>query len=254
MILKNKIAIVTGASGYGYGHQIAESMLENGAKLIITSRSKLKLNKKINFFKKKYDQDVSGYILDLSKENSIKNFVKKIYKESNRIDILINNASDNKINSVEKYSINDWNYILQTNITGTMLLTREVAKRMLLRKKGSIINISSIYGVVAPHHKIYGKSKLNSPLAYGVSKAAIIHMTKYLSTYYAPNLRVNCISPGGLYAKQDKKFVSNYKKLTPLNRMANKSDLKGTASFLASDLSGYITGQNIIVDGGWTTH
>ena len=122
-------------------------------------------------------------------------------------------------------------------------------------KYGKIINISSIYGVVSPNHEIYGKSKLNSPLIYGLTKSGIIYMTKYLATYFAKyKINVNCISPGGLFNKQEKNFVKKYINLTPLRRMANSKDIQGAIELLSSHQSDYITGQNIIVDGGWTLH
>ena len=133
-----------------------------------------------------------------------------------------------------------------------MLMSRAVAPHMLKQGRGVIVNISSIYGVVSPDQRIYGQSGINSPLIYGVTKAAVIQMTRFMATYWAPHIRVNCITPGGLYNSQDTGFVEKYVYRTPLARMAGSYDLKGAAAYLASDASAWVTGHNLVVDGGWT--
>ena len=120
------------------------------------------------------------------------------------------------------------------------------------KNNGCIINIASVYGVVSPDPRIYGKSGRNNSEVYGASKAAIIALTRYLAVHLAPHVRVNAISPGGIYNHQSEDFVKNYENRTPLGRMANTEDIVGAAVFLASDASRYITGQNIVVDGGFT--
>ena len=250
--LNNRCAIVTGGAGEGYGAQIVEALGEAGAQVIITSRDLRKAVSKARWYKKEKKLKVEGRKLNLDSENNIIEFFDELNKKYKEIDILVNNATQNKLISLEKISLNDWNEVFSVNITGTMILTRSIAQNMLKRKSGTIINISSIYGFLSPDQRIYGNSGLNSPLIYGITKAALIQMTRYLATYWAPYIRVNCISPGGLFNNQPSDFIEKYEDKTPLGRMAGPDDLKGIALFLASDASKWITGQNYIVDGGWS--
>ena len=250
--LSGQVAVVTGGAGSGYGVQIVQALAEAGATVIITSRDAKKAHKKAA----QYDEDgllVEGKALELSDEQSILGLVKCVVGKYGRIDILFNNASANHLEPFDTISIEDWNKVLSVNITGTMLISRCVAPYMLEQSRGVIVNISSIYGLVSPDQRIYGKSGLNSPLVYGITKAANIHMTKFMATYWAPYIRANCITPGGLYNHQDAELVKNYVARTPLGRMGELNDLKGVAVYLASEASAWVTGQNIIVDGGWTT-
>jgi len=249
--LEGKIALVTGACGNGYGRQNSDALLENGAHVIITSRNKEKLNKRIGELKEQ-GYSVEGFILDLNKIDCINDFTGNLLKKHKKIDILINNAASNNLSKVEDISIKDWNQVIQVNLTANMIISRNLAPSMLRVGKGVIINMSSIYGHLSPDHSIYGRSGLNSPLIYAVTKSSIIQMTRYLATYWAPKIRVNCISPGGLYAGQDEDFVKNYENRTPLGKMAGPDDLKGVIAFLSSDASKWVTGQNVLIDGGWS--
>ena len=249
--LKNKKALITGGAGDGYGRQIVDSLAEAGATVIISSRSLDAAEKRAEEIKARGFKAIPA-CLSLSSGKGIEEGIDTIHQEVGPLDILVNNAVAHNMNSFENISINEWNEILSVNITGTMLITRKVGSKMLKNGGGSIINLGSIYGVVSPDHGIYGDSGENNPLIYGICKASIIQMTKYLATYWSPTIRVNCISPGGLFNGQDKYFVENYCNRTPLKRMGNKNDLKGLVLLLASDASSWITGQNIMVDGGWT--
>ncbi len=124
---------------------------------------------------------------------------------------------------------------------------------MKKNNNGSIINIASTYGIVGPDYSLYEGTEMGNPAAYAASKGGLIQLTRWLSTTMAPNTRVNAVSPGGVFRHQPEKFVSRYEKRTPLARMATEEDFKGVIAFLAGDLSSYVTGQNIVIDGGWTT-
>ena len=249
--LTGKIAIVTGGAGQGYGRQCVESLGEAGAKVVLTSRDPDRAGAAAAGFRKA-GLDVEGERLDLSDSESADGLARATAERNGGIDILVNNAACNVLSSVDAVTLERWNSVLAVNLTGAMLLSKSVAAIMRRSGKGSIVNISSIYGVVSPDPSIYGTSGLNSPLAYGVSKAGLLQMTRYLAVEWAPTIRVNCITAGGLAAGQDATFVERYTAKTPLRRMGGPEDLKGAVAFLASEASSWVTGQNLIVDGGWT--
>lgn len=249
--LTGRVALVTGGGGHGYGAQAVEALAEAGATVYLTSREPSRALQTTETLRGK-SMDVHGLRLDLEDEQSILSAIDTIISERSRLDILVNNACSNHLESFETVSVNDWSQVLAVNITGTMLLSRAVAPHMLKCNGGVMINLSSIYGVVAPDQRIYGSTGINSPLVYGMTKASLIQMSRYLATFWAPKIRVNCLTPGGLYNHQDEQFVRNYEAKTPLGRMAGPEDLKGAVLYLASDASAWVTGQNLVVDGGWT--
>ena len=189
-----------------------------------------------------------------------------------KIDVLVNNAvftEDKKERSThfEEFQISLLNKIFSVNVSGMVLCCQKVGQIMKRQKQGVIINVSSIYGLVAADQKIYGNSSLNSTVAYAVTKSAILNLTRYLASYwentgirvtkllaskFAPKIRVNSISLGGVESGQDLKFIKNYSHKTMLGRMAKTDEYVGSVLFLASDASSYMTGSNLVVDGGWT--
>ena len=156
--------------------------------------------------------------------------------------------------SFENYSFKNWKKVIDVNLNGLFLISKYVIQIMKKRKKGSIVNFSSTYGINSPKHHIYGKSKINSPIAYATTKSAIINFSKYLATYYGKeNIRVNIISPGGIENEgQSYEFKKNYNFNTPLNRLAKAHEFNEVVQVLLSDASSYMTGANISIDGGWT--
>lgn len=249
--LKGRVALVTGGTGNGYGSQAVQALAEAGATVFITSRNLARVQQTAEKLRGQ-GLDVRGLALDLESEQSISSVVDTLISDAGRLDILVNNACSNHFESFETVSLKDWNQVLAVNITGTMLISRATAVHMLENDGGVMINLSSIYGMVAPDQRIYGSTGTNSPLVYGMTKAALIQMTRYLATFWAPKIRVNCLTPGGLFNNQDEQFISQYVAKTPLGRMAGSDDLKGAVLFLASDASAWVTGQNLVVDGGWT--
>jgi NAD(P)-dependent dehydrogenase (short-subunit alcohol dehydrogenase family) len=175
------------------------------------------------------------------------------------LDILINNAAlvgdsslEGWVEDFDKQSVQTWNRALEVNLTAPFHLSQAFTSLLKKSGNGSIINIASTYGINAPDYSLYKGTNMGNPAAYSASKGGLVQLTRWLSTTIAPDVRVNSISPGGVWRNQPKKFVERYESRTPLARMATEEDFKGVVAYLASDLSAYVTGQNIVVDGGWT--
>lgn len=245
--IKNKWVCITGGTGY-LGNNIAKYLLEQGANVIVISTNKSKFDRV--FYKKRNIYHVKT---DLSKKN---NFIKKIISITPKIDVLINNAHYGRGGNPSKLNNNDW----EIGIDGTINLYYRVIRDFLplMPKNSSIINISSIYGVITPDFDIYGSLNKVNPPNYGAGKAAIIHLTKYFSNLLANhNIRVNCITPGVFcrpinQGGMDNTFRKKIIKKIPLNRIGVPEDLFGAIVFFSSPSSNYITGQNLIIDGGMT--
>lgn len=256
--LSNKIAIVTGGTGL-FGKPISTSLAEAGAHVIIASRNVEKCQlvaEELN----RSGYKASGAFLDLSDEKSINHFVDSIIKQHQHIDILVNNSvSRDGYKKLEETTKEDWERAQQINSTGLMLINKTVVQQMVKQRSGSIINIGSIQGTVGPNFEVYGTTGMTSPLNYTYDKWGMVGLTKWMANYYGKyNVRVNCISPGGYgpgieASFGENEFTHNYKKLTPLGRFATDDDIKGAIVFLASEASSYVTGHNLLVDGGWTS-
>jgi len=197
----------------------------------------------------------------MAAEKNIEEMTKEVIDHFEQIDILVNNAYSGESAPFEEMTVEQWRSALDGAMTSSFLCSRSVCENMKKQNKGAIVNIGSIYGVVAPNQRIYGRAGNNSPPNYGPAKAGVIQFTKWLATYLAEwNIRVNCISPGGFYNHEeadeneyyDRDFASNYRDRTPLGRMGDETDLKGAIALLSSDAGKWITGQNVVVDGGWT--
>ena len=246
--IKGKTYLITGAYGR-IGSRLCDFLIKNGATVIAVGRNE----KKLNDLKKKME-DVHIFKTDVGNENDIVSLWKKLKKSFKRIDVLINNAGKNIPSKFEEFTGKEWDDVMSVNLKGMFIMCREGVKTKLLKGGSSIINISSIYGIVAPDKRIYGKSGLNCSVAYAVSKGGVIQLTRYLSTYLADKkIRVNTISPGGIFNNQPEFFHKKYVEKTPFRRMGKEEDLFGAVVLLSSEKSsGYITGENIVVDGGFT--
>ena len=255
--LSGKVVIITGAAG-NLGSQYAEGLSQVGANVVLGDLDYVKCKQISLKLKKKYDVDPLSLKLDLTKKLSISNLVTKTIKKYSKIDVLINNAAyqwNNNIRktSFEELSLRNWNKAIAVNLTGIFLICQQVGKIMKKQRTGNIINISSIYGLVAPDQRIYGNSGQNAGSFYSATKSAVINLTRYLASYWAnTGIRVNTLSPGGVKRNQTKSFIKNYSKKTMLGRMAKQDEYLGAMIFLASDASSYMTGSNLIIDGGWT--
>ena len=244
----NKVALVTGGAGL-IGSAIAKGLLAHGAVVYIAdnavaAKPKLGRGKLKNLY------------LDITNEDSVVEAFKKVNKDSKRIDILVNSAYPRTKDwgkKLEDVPFDSWKSNVNNQLGGFFLCCREAAQYMKKQGGGSIINIGSIFGIVAPDFTNYEGTEMTSPAAYAAIKGGIASMTRYLASYYGKyNVRVNVLSPGGVFDNQPKVFVDRYCQKTPLSRMANAPDVVGAAVFLASDASCYVTGHNLVVDGGLT--
>ena len=253
--LKDKVAVVTGGTGY-LGKSICEGLAEAGADVYLTSRNKNKASKIKNKFSEDIRNKISIETLDVLSSKSINKCFNRIKNNSKKIDILINNAAQISSGHYENMSENEWVQTIDGTINGVFRCTKEIIPIMVENQSGSIINISSIYGNVAPDNSIYADTGLNSLPSYGAGKAAIIQYTRFMAGVLGKDgIRVNCVSPGPFPSdsvQNKSKFINELKKKIPLGRIGKPHELKGIMVFLGSESSSYLTGSNIMVDGGWT--
>lgn len=249
--LKGRVAIVTGAVGQ-LGTQMAIALSEAGANVVIADLNLSDCQRKARAISKNVSQCI-GLELDVTKKKSIRKMTALVLKKFGKIDILINNAGIAVFTPFKERKLSEFEKVLKVNINGMFLCSQIISGQMIKQNRGNIINIGSIYGIVSPDPRIYANSGRNSSEVYGISKAGVISLTRYLAVHLAKyNIRVNCISPGGIFNNQSPKFVKNYCQHTPLARMGKDTDLKGAVVYLASEASAYVTGHNLVVDGGWT--
>ena len=242
--LKNKNILLTGCNGY-VGRAITNKLVNFGANVIGTDIKKQSPNSKLKKFIK----------ADLSDKIQVVEFINYLKKNLNKIDGLINNAGYVGTSKIEEKNFDKIFYneaYENLNLTSTIYLTNSLVSFFKKSKSASIINICSIYSTLAYDYSLYTNTNMKTPMAYGVSKAGLMHYSKMLSSTVAPKIRVNSISPGGIYRKQPKSFVKKYLSKTSLSRMCHENDVANAVIFLLSDLSSYITGQNLIVDGGYS--
>jgi len=255
--LKNKTIIITGGSGM-IGSAFSIVSAKYGANVVIIDIDKKKSDNLVKQIKEKTGNDKIIYLkCNITSLNDIKKAIDVILNKFGEISVLVNNAYPRNKNYGKKYenvTYEDFCENINLHVGGYFLITQQVSKVMMKQNYGNIINIGSIYGFTAPRFEIYEGTEMTMPVEYAAIKGAIINLTKYLASYLGKyNIRVNCISPGGVYDHQPESFVKKYsQKLLLGKRMANVDDLTGALLFLLSDDSNYLTGQNIVVDGGWS--
>ncbi|UCF27486.1 MAG: SDR family oxidoreductase [Chloroflexota bacterium] len=280
--LSGRVAIVTGGAGL-LGEEFCKTLAEAGASVVITDidgaaaeNVAASLNNPITDQKNKSQELTSKAFAiqaDVSVKESVDNLIESTKAEFGRVDILVNSAamdpkfdrqgdedSDEMRNPLsvefEDYPLETWNQALDVNLTGLFLCCQAAGRQMRAQGRGVIINVCSIYGLVGPDQRIYkkdGEPPQFKPVYYSVTKAGVLGLTSYLATYYAgKNIRVNALTPGGVYNEHDVEFLKAYSSRTVLGRMAEKDEMNGALLFLASDASSYMTGGNLVVDGGWT--
>ena len=254
--LNGKVALVTGGAGY-LGNAICESLAEQGATVIIASRDENKCKNYATKLKQLYPGNHAGYSCDITNIDSLENLKKEILKTEGKLDILINDAWSGNKNTLESISIDDWDYDINVCLNGPFY-TVKVFLDDLKKSKGVILNVASMYGVVAPDYKLYLNNNHANPPSYGAAKAGVIQLTKYLASFLGnQGVRVNSISPGPFPFKSTvdeiPEFINALENKNMLGRVGDPEDLKGVVALLCSDASGYITGQNISIDGGWTS-
>ena len=259
--LAGQVAVVTGGAGL-LGQVFCQALATAGANVAVIDIDKPAAESIAAKIDREKSQKVLAIECDITSPQSVSTMVQKVVAEFGRIDVLLNNAASKGSNldqffaPFENYSLQAWREVTAVNIDGLFLVAQSVGNQMKKQGSGSIIQVSSIYGVVAPDQRIYAGSEyngraINTPAVYSVSKAAVIGLTSYLSTYWADSkIRVNTLTPGGISSGQNDEFNKKYSHRVPLGRMGEASELTGALIYLASDASSYVTGQNIIVDGG----
>ena len=258
MSLKGRRALITGATG-GIGQEIALTIAELGGDLLLVDRPSSDYGLVTQKIFDNWDVNIECIDCDLENEASRNYLIDKAIKSDKNLDILINNAAfvgesnlEGWVEDFDKQSLETWNRALEVNLTAPFHLSQAFTPLLRKNNNGSIINIASIYGMNAPDYSLYEGTNMGNPAGYSASKGGLIQLTSWLATTVSPDIRVNSISPGGVWRNQPNKFVERYESRTPLGRMATEEDFKGVVAYLASDLSAYVTGQNIVVDGGWT--
>ncbi len=266
--LTRRVAIVTGGAGLlGYHH--GAILAAAGARVVLLDLTAADPAMRASQLHLAYGTECLGLIVDVTSEASLERAREAILSKFGRIDILINNAANNpKVEAeipgqqwsrLETFPLEVWNADIAVGLTGAFLCSRVFGQEMVKRNSGVILNVASDLGVIAPDQRLYRKEGVAEdqqpvkPVTYSVVKTALIGLTRYLSTYWtAHNIRVNAISPGGVFAGQPKEFTDKLCPLIPMGRMAEKDEYQGAVLFLCSDASSYMTGQNLIVDGGRT--
>lgn len=248
--LRNKIILVTGGAGL-YGNCIVEGLAEAEGTVIIASRNIENIKATTQRFRER-GLEVHAMQVDQGTHGSIMSLKTEIRKQFGRLDVFVNNAVSRPIKNLENYSIENFAESMRINATGAMDILREMADLIEESGGGSIINIASMMGMFGPDLSNYEGTNMGIPPPdYFFHRAGIINLTRYLARIYTgKNIRVNCVSPGGLFNNQPERFLENYNKKVPLGRMANNDDIKGLMVLLASDAGAYINGENILMDGG----
>lgn len=265
--LRGRLAILTGGAGM-LGRQYTRTLLAAGCQVVVADVSGEQAAVAAREATAQAGGEAVGYGVDVRKKDEVEAMVAATVERFGRVDILINNAAidpkfDSNVatqqaNTFEDYPLELWQQSLDVNLTGAFLCSQAAGKVMVRQKKGVIVNICSTYGLVAPDQRLYqregeAEQKLFKPAPYSVTKAGIAHLTRYLAAYWGnKGIRVNTLTPGGVFNSQDDEFVTRYASRTPLGRMAGQNEMNGAMLFLVSDASSYMTGANVVVDGGWT--
>jgi NAD(P)-dependent dehydrogenase (short-subunit alcohol dehydrogenase family) len=266
--LSNRVAIVTGGAGL-LGAEFCQTLAEAGAKVVVADIDAQASIRLVESIKRNGGQAISVKA-NVTDAGSVSALVSTTLDAFGRLDILVNSAAlDPKFDpqqatataqrpgsgEFESFPLQAWNQALEVNLTGAFLCCQAAVAPMLKQGGGVIVNLSSIYGLAGPDQRLYqrpGQPPQYKPVYYSVTKAGILGLTRYLATYYAgKNIRVNALSPGGVYNGHDEDFVQSYASRAVMGRMAEKDEMNGALLFLVSDASAYMTGANLVVDGGW---
>ena len=258
MCLDGRVALITGGAGH-LGLAMAEALAELGCGLCLVDHDAAGLETATAKLHATWPVPVWTRCAELEDESARRALPAWVEASGGRLDILINNAAfvgtrglAGWVTAFEQQSLDTWRRCLEVNLTAAFDLSQGLAPLLRASGQGAIVNVGSIYGVVGPDLGLYAGTAMGNPAAYAASKGGLTQLTRWLATVLAPDIRVNCISPGGVYRQQPEAFVERYLARTPLGRMAVEDDFKGAIAYLATSLSAYVTGQNLLVDGGWT--
>ena len=256
--LHGRTAVITGGAGH-LGRAMAKALLESGSRVVLIDKFAEPLNAARDALAKSGFDDVVTHLTDLENEEARITAASSILATSD-VDILVNNAGFAGDSALQGWttqfaeqSLETWRRAIEVNLTAPFHLTQLFSNSLARNGKGSVINISSIYGLLGPNMALYEGTSMGNPAAYAASKGGLTQLTRWLATTLAPKIRVNSITPGGIERGQPESFVERYVSFTPMARMGREADFVGPLLLLASDQSSWMTGQNIVVDGGWSS-
>ena len=256
--MDGRTAVVSGGAGY-LGSVMAYALAEMGANIAIVDRNEVLGKEVCNYIENKLSKKAIFYKVDLTNDKEVEEVPHIVAQEFGGIDVLINAAAIVIDKYIEGWAVDFkdqksslWNDALQLNLTSAFTLARESHKYLQVSGKGSILNVISHYGIVGPDWSLYEGTTMGNAAAYAASKGGLLNLTKWLSSTLSPEVRVNAITPGGIFRNHKDPFLTRYINRTPMRRMGKEEDFKGATVFLASEMSGYITGHNLVVDGGIT--
>ncbi len=263
--LTGRVAVITGGAGL-LGQQHAEAIVNGGGIPVLADIRIDGMDPNNQAWKERFGDSACAIMVDITQPESVRALLKDVLARFGRVDILINNAANNpkmektaevEFSRLENFPLNQWEADLSVGLTGAFLCSQVIGSEMAKRKNGVIVNVASDLAVIAPDQRLYQKPGLQNdqqpvkPVTYSVVKTALIGLTRYLATYWAEaGIRVNAISPGGVYNNQPEEFVQKLANLIPLGRMANLNEYQAAILFLCSDASSYMTGTNLVIDGG----
>jgi NAD(P)-dependent dehydrogenase (short-subunit alcohol dehydrogenase family) len=258
MSLSDRVAIVTGGAGH-IGAAIASALAELGSTVAVVDRDGRTTDDTAGRLADTWRVKTAGFACNFEQSRAVQDLPGRIGEKLGRIDIIVNCAAFVGTSGLqgwaapfEQQSAETWRRAIEVNLTAPIMLVQAAANDLRRSGHGSVVNISSIYGLVGPDWRLYDGTAMANPAAYAASKGGLVQMTRWLATTLAPHVRVNAVAPGGVFRETPEPFLSRYIARTPLARMAREEDMVGAVAYLASDLSSYVTGQCLAVDGGWT--
>ena len=250
------ITLVTGATGH-IGKEVCKKLAQDGSDIILLDKIESSTLEFARMLDSEYSSNNLSLCLDLMEPKSFEKAFFAVKQKYGRLDCLVNCAAfyDETPGwgvSFEHEGYDAWLKVLRVNTMAPFFLSQNLYPLLKNSNRASIINVSSIYGILGPNHRLYQGTDMTNPAAYGASKGALQQITRWLSTVLSPNIRVNTVTPGGIERGQNIQFKKRYEEHTPLGRMGNEEEIAEAIAFLASTKSNYITGHNLIVDGGWS--
>jgi len=252
--LPDRVAMITGGGG-NLGSVFARVLAGAGAKIALVDVNDAAMQRNADALRAA-GADVEPIVGDVGDPASVDACFRAVAKRFGRLDVLVNNAaakSEHFFSDLEGLPVADWEQVLRANLTGPFLCTKAAIPMLRAAGRGSIVNVASIYGIVSPDPRVYEGSAIQTPPVYMASKGGVIALTRYTAIYHAKDgIRCNSLTPGGVEAGQEPAFISKYGARAPLGRMARADEMAGALLYLASDASSYVTGHNLVVDGGWT--
>lgn len=258
MDMTGRVALITGGAGH-IGSVMAEALAELGSAVIILDLDETQCAAAAASLRDRFKVDAVPCVTDLSDDSAIRSVAQLAEDRFGRLDVLVNAAAlvgsatlDGWVSTFDRQRLDVWRNALNINLTAPFALAQCCAPLLKGSGHGAIVNVASIYGLVGPDWRLYEGTLVGSPAAYSASKGGLLQLTRWLATTLAPDVRVNSLTPGGVFRDTTEPFLSRYVSRVPLGRMATEQDFKGAIAYLSSDLSAYVTGQNLVVDGGWT--